>query len=288
MSFLKSLARAATKALGSVWQPESKAGAFAKSAVMGFINDKLNRNVNPGNSIRPPQPTFNLPSFSPQPSGTTATQAAPVDPGVEVRVDPDPNYSVPVLYGQAFVRGAVTDAAISADQLTMFYCITLCEKTGAIKSRETVDEFGDPVEVDSTIFCDEVYWNGNKIRFSPQDGVTAQVFLTPEGSAISGINSLRVYFYNNGGDSPQRVGFTPFYNTRSAYERMQGWSATDTMDGLVFAIVQIDYDPENEITGLGDLQFNLRNTLYKPGDVMYDYMTNTRYGAGIPEAEIDF
>jgi hypothetical protein len=30
----------------------------------------------------------------------------------------------------------------------------------------------------------------------------------------------------------------------------------------------------------------MKNTMTLPGDVLYDYMTNTRYGAGIPEAEI--
>jgi hypothetical protein len=58
------------------------------------------------------------------------------------------------------------------------------------------------------------------------------------------------------------------------------------MGGLVFVILRMDYSKEKNITGIGDLTFVLNNTMYKAGDCLADYMTNTRYGAGIPSTEI--
>jgi hypothetical protein len=58
------------------------------------------------------------------------------------------------------------------------------------------------------------------------------------------------------------------------------------MSDLVFAVVQITYSRENGITALPNMRFHLRNSMTLPGDCMLDYMTNTRYGAGIPAEEI--
>jgi hypothetical protein len=58
------------------------------------------------------------------------------------------------------------------------------------------------------------------------------------------------------------------------------------MSSLVFALVRVEYNKERNVTSLGDIQFKLTNTLSQPGDVVNDYMKNTRYGAGIPDTEI--
>jgi hypothetical protein len=58
------------------------------------------------------------------------------------------------------------------------------------------------------------------------------------------------------------------------------------MNDLIFAVVKVDYNREKNVTGIGDLLFHVDNTMKLPGDVLYDYMTNTRYGAGITATEI--
>ena len=58
------------------------------------------------------------------------------------------------------------------------------------------------------------------------------------------------------------------------------------MNNLVFALFKVTYNKEQRVTSLGDIQFKLSNTLTQPGDVLYDYMTNTRYGAGIAARDI--
>jgi hypothetical protein len=35
------------------------------------------------------------------------------------------------------------------------------------------------------------------------------------------------------------------------------------------------------------MRFKIQNSMTLPGDCIYDYMTNTRYGAGIDPAEIN-
>jgi hypothetical protein len=55
----------------------------------------------------------------------------------------------------------------------------------------------------------------------------------------------------------------------------------------VFAVIQIDYNGEKGITGLGQITFQLSNTLSNPGLVWYDYMTSERYGAAIPVQQIN-
>lgn len=59
------------------------------------------------------------------------------------------------------------------------------------------------------------------------------------------------------------------------------------MNDLNFVVVSVRYNAEKDIRNLGEWTFRVRNTMKQPGDVLFDYMTNTRYGAGIPEAEIN-
>jgi hypothetical protein len=72
----------------------------------------------------------------------------------------------------------------------------------------------------------------------------------------------------------------------NAYDIVPNWDSTYTMNDLVFAVVKVNYNAERASIELGDIAFKLTNSMTMPGDVIYDYMTNTRYGAGIDPAEI--
>jgi hypothetical protein len=67
---------------------------------------------------------------------------------------------------------------------------------------------------------------------------------------------------------------------------MPNWTPNHLCNDLVFAIVRVVYNKDKNVTGLGDLKFNVNNPLNNPGDVLLDYMTNTRYGAGITLEDI--
>jgi hypothetical protein len=59
------------------------------------------------------------------------------------------------------------------------------------------------------------------------------------------------------------------------------------LNGLVFAVIQVDYSSEKGTTGLGQITFQLNNTLKNPGDVWYDYLSSSRYGAGFTATSIN-
>jgi hypothetical protein len=185
-------------------------------------------------------------------------------------VNVDADYDIPVVYGQAYLGGVVTDAKMTNNCLTMWYCITICERTGDILESGTASKF--------TI--EEVYWDSNSVRFQG-DGSTVDAFISPDGVENTDVSGLiSIYFY--GGDSN-----TPLNGGGAATSLMPGWTANHNMSDLVFALVKIDYSPENYVTRLGNLKFKVVNTMNQPGDVLYDYMTNTRYGAGIDPEEIN-
>lgn len=187
-----------------------------------------------------------------------------------VTTEVDPNYSIPVVYGEAFVGGVVTDAVMINNCHTMWFCVTICEKTGTLLSTGLPSEFKIP----------EVYWGDSKVQFK-SDRHTVDKLITPDGAVNTKVSGLiEMYFY--GGNS-----VTPLNGGGVATGLMPGWTGEHVMRDLVFALVKIEYDKEAEVTKLEDLSFKVVNTMTNPGDVLYDYLTNTRYGAGIDPGEID-
>lgn len=233
-------------------------GALARTAVLGLLLNQMNKSVNKGNSL---------------PDTANSTQP---DRFVREQMSPDVKNSIPVVYGTAFTKGTITDAQLSSDNLTMWYCVTIAEKTGTIMS----------TSADSTISFNEIWWNNQRLSFQA-DGITVASATDANGNVNSNINGLMaVYCFNNGSTSPVvPLGYSNG-GLNSAYSIFPGWASYHQMSGLVFCLVRLTYNKEKNVTGLGDLEFKLSNTLTQPGDVLYDYMTNARYGAGIDVTEI--
>jgi hypothetical protein len=200
--------------------------------------------------------------------------AQPVDQGVREQVDADTNNSVPVVYGQAFVSGKITDAVLTNGNRTMWYCLTICEKTGLLIN-------GTP----SVITIDKVYWDQNEVRFQA-DGITASSVVSEEGVANANINGLvKIYLYN-AGSSNQTYPLGYSGANTPAYNIFPNWTANHTMSDLVFALIRVDYNADRGFTGIGNIEFRVTNTMTQAGDVLYDYLRNPRYGAGIADEEI--
>lgn len=208
-------------------------------------------------------------------STPAATETVTPDYGVRLQVTPDASHKIPVVYGNAYLGGIITDAQVSNSNKTMTYCITLCEKTG-VKMSDSQQSQVTPINV---------YWNDQRIVFKV-DGSTVNYSTDRDGMVDHSLNGLvKIWVYSGNSSSP--VAFPNFtVQNTAAYSRMPGWTANHSMSDLVFAIVEVNYDKEKNVTGLGDLTFHLRNSMTQPGDCIYDYMTNTRYGAGIPATEI--
>lgn len=234
------------------------ASGIVKTAALGLLLNQVNKSLNKENSL---------------PNAANTSQP---DRFVREQLSPDTNHSIPVVYGSAFIKGIITDAYLTPEKNVMWYCVTISEKTGTLLS----------TGAQSVISFNDVYINGARLTFA-SDGITVVSATDDDGIVNTKVNGLiKVYCYNNGSTSP--VVPTAYTNgsLSPAYGLFPTWTTNHTMNSLVFALIRIEYNKENDVTNLGEVEFKLTNSLTQPGDVVYDYMTNTRYGAGIDPAEI--
>jgi hypothetical protein len=259
MSFLDDIIDFGTSVIGDVVdfvRSDSIGAQLAKAALAGVAVSKLNNTLNKPNDVD------NTPY---------------VDPGVRLQINPNPEYSVPVVYGTAVLGGVITDAQLTNNNQTMHFCITICEQTGSINLGQGA--------ISNFIFK-EIYWNDNKLSFDT-DGITVTGYTDKSGNFVNDINGLmRVYCYNGDSNSPVvPEGYTN-NSLSNAINVMPNWTNAHNMTDLIFVIVRLDYNADKGVKSLGNFKFKINNDLYQPGDVLYDYMTNARYGASINPAEI--
>lgn len=257
MSFLNDIVSFGSKIFGSI-SGSNIASTVARTAALGFIVNQVNKSVNKQNSV-PEIAKTNQP-----------------DRFVREQLSPDTNHSIPVVYGTAFIKGIITDAKLTNNNKTMFFCVTICEKTGTKLSDS----------LDSVITFDQIFLNGNTVQFQ-NDGITVQQTADEDGVIDNSMNGLIKFFcYNNGSAAPvSPVGYSNG-NLGFAYSVFPQWTPNHEMDELVFVIVSVEYNKEKNIVGLGDLEFKLTNSMTLPGDVLEDYLKNSRYGAGLTAGEI--
>lgn len=244
----------------SVWNALTGPGVasgVARATALGYLLKEVTGSVQKENQ-RPEAATNNRP-----------------DPGVRLQVDPDTDHSIPVLYGEGFIGGIVTDAVLTNDNQTMWYCLALCEKTGNLINGTA-----------SQITFEDIYWNQQRVTFQ-NDGYTVASFVDPDGVVDSSPNGLiKIYCFSGNSSTPVVPRGYSNGSLSAAFALFPNWTPNHMMSDLVFALVRVDYNKEKETTGLGNIEFKLKNTLTEPGDVLNDYMTNTRYGAGIVQEEI--
>jgi hypothetical protein len=133
-----------------------------------------------------------------------------------------------------------------------------------------------------TFSIDTVFWNDKELTIN-SSGVV-QSATDRDGNVDTDYkDKIRVYAWAGNSSSSNAI----LGGSNNAYNIVPGWNSNDNMTDLVFAVIQIDFDAEKGLTGLPNVVFKMTNTLNNPGDVLYDYMTSTRYGAGIAANEID-
>lgn len=207
---------------------------------------------------------------------TTASTTNQVDPGVRLQVNPDTEHKIPVVYGQAVLGGIITDAQLSNGNKTMHYVFTICEKTGTKMSDNQASVF---------TFRD-VYWDDQRVVFQA-DGITADYSVDRDGNVDYSIQDIvKIYCY--AGNSTSQVGVEDYATPAAtpAYLIVPGWTTNHTMTDLIFAVARVDYNKDKGVTGVPTMTFKVENSMTLPGDCIYDYMTNTTYGAGIAAEEI--
>lgn len=198
------------------------------------------------------------------------------NPGNRQQIPPATDNKLPVVYGDAWLGGTIVDLSISSDNQMIFYVIALCEVTNS-----------DTGQTPDAITFGNIYWGGKRVNFKP-DGVTV-ASLTDEstGEVNTDVeNYINFYLFSNGSNSPVNQASSAISimsNPALTYK----WNNTKLMSNTAFAIVRLNYNAEKRVTGIEQTKFQVRNARYKPGDCFLDYMTNTRYGAALPLAQID-
>lgn len=235
--------------------------ALARSAILFQSMKKLQDQINEENAKKNPQPT-------------------------KLDFKTSAENHIPVVYGDAFVKGTATDARIASADCVLWVCLTLCEVTGDLLSTEDLTDPDNPVYDASEITFEDLLIENQKVTFQ-DDGITVASLEDEDGNVNEDVNGLiKIYLYNNGSESPAILGENDAGATDNAYNLFPGWTSSHTMDELVFALVRVEYNAVKKVTTLPDIQFKLSNTMRKPGDCIWDYLRNTRYGAGLTDEQI--
>jgi hypothetical protein len=202
------------------------------------------------------------------------------DPGVRIQLPPATTNKVPVIYGHANTKGIVTDARLSNQNKTMTYVLTISERTDF--SPETY-----------SFSVGDIFWNDQLLQFDTTAGkqhrVISSIDQNGNGSENTNFNGLiRVRVYSGSTAAADQI-FPPQSsgNTEDARTALGESDPNYLMNNLVFAVIQVDYNSEKGTTGLGQVTFEVTNTLSNPAEVWYDYMISTRYGVGIPDTQVD-
>ena len=208
------------------------------------------------------------------------------DSGTRQQVPPSNTNSIPVVYGTAYMGGTFVDAVLSTDQQTMYYVMAISHATE-----------GGSHSFDLT----KMYYGDQLITFNtPTPEQTSVISLTDTAGNVDTkiANNLSIYLYY-----ANEAGTITGYNTNympwdsnvmgnTGIDAALRWPSTGRrMNGLMFAIVKLKYNRDAGTTSLSPITFNLTNTaatVYnKPGDVWYDYLTNTKYGAAMDASIVD-
>ncbi len=195
-----------------------------------------------------------------------ASLAGQKDPGVKIQVPPATDNKIPRLYGRNFTGSIITDAEISNQNKTMTYAMVISEYND-----------GD------TWTVNDIYRDDARLLFTGAT-VTGQID-TNETTATNISGKMRVRVYAGGSSSANQI--FPTTDPQNAYDIMPGWTSNYTMEDLVFAVFQMDYDSENGLTGLSAITFDINNSVNNPANVLLDYLRNDRYGAGLANTYID-
>jgi hypothetical protein len=191
------------------------------------------------------------------------------DPGIKIQLPPATDNKVPRLYGRNFAGGTIIDAEIKNSNKTMAYCIVLSDMSDIINEAWSINA---------------IYRGDAQLNFSGANVVSQTDPNATSSPAIA--NKIRVRVYAGGSASTYQIfpttGAVNAYGGTSTSKTGQflNWSASNAMTDLVFAIVEIDYDAENDLVSLGAFTFDISCTLTRPDLVLVDYLNNERYGMG--------
>ena len=198
------------------------------------------------------------------------------DPGVKIQLAPSTDNKVPRMYGRNYTGGVIIDAEIKNSNKTMAYAIVISEWNNG-----------------ETWTVNNIYRGDAQLNFT---GANVTSITDPNATSSTNIaNKLRMRVYAGGAGSSFQIfpatGKVNAWGPGTGYAanaQFDSWTSANDMEDLVFAIVEMDYDAENDLTGLGAITFDINNSRNEPSNVLLDYLLNDRYGAGISNTMIDY
>ncbi len=212
-------------------------------------------------------------------SQTGATVNSTITGTGSYQMTADTNASLPILYGQCQVRGAVVGSELEGAGNTLLKtALVVAETTGEYP---TVGNYK----------LNKVFWNDAELTVMGNGAVRGATL--SDGTATTKYDDkISIFMYQ--GDF-----YTPFSNIMGNVADYSGaikpgipkWN-TNSQDyygrGAIWAFVDQTYDAEAGIQGLGTFTFDITNLEYSnPANVVYDYLTTGRYGHGYPTSSVD-
>ena len=203
------------------------------------------------------------------------------DPGVRQRLQPNPANKLPVVYGHARLRGAVTMADISDNNQTLYFIISLCE---------------GPV---NEIF--NVRWDDRLLSFDGDlsSGLRSVInSVDRDGNDDSFLNgNLRMQVFPAGGRC------APMEANSS---RWAAGAGSRIMPDVAYMYVELDYNREENVVALTpDLSVEIEGRVVRrfegdgttlsstesysisPAECAVDFLLNDTYGCELTEDDID-
>lgn len=201
------------------------------------------------------------------------------------QIPPTTDNSIPVVYGDAYLGGTFVDAVLTTDQQKMYYTL-------AISSISSNGQF--------TFDQSNFYYGGRLIEFDPAEPGKVIKLIDDAGNEDTRISGkLFIYLFTStqaGVITPINSSGTPpsgIMSVANGVPSGQEWPVSGRqMNGTAFAIVVMYYNTDAGTTSLQPITFKVSHTLNstgvaKPGDVWYDYMTNSVYGCAVDPAYVD-
>lgn len=263
MAFISAIA---TAVAGFIGVTSTVGVLLVRTAVTFLVSYALNRTISRGQERTGP--------------------AKAIDPGSRQTLAAATNNKIPVLYGTAFVSGSITDGQLVNNNKNMWMCLTISETTGPLFASGSAPTY---------TFL-QAFRNTDRIYFQ-SDGITVAKTVDSDGNEDTSMAGLiRIRMYAGSGAAARQIapanesivgGGAPSLSPVDAWSVFPSWDPSRNMSDLVFALVEVEYNRDQNVTSVGDYQFKLQNSCYLSGDVMFDYITNTRYGAGIRLVEIN-
>ena len=189
------------------------------------------------------------------------------DPGVKVQLQPSTDNRVPVFYGRVNTGAIAVDAGIKNRNNTMVYAYVIGEKTDT-----------------GSYTVNNIYRGDAKLNFT---GASVSSITDPNATSSNNVNGkMRCRVYAGNAQSSANQIF-PVTGKVAAQTLLSTIDSSTNYEDLVYAIFEVDYDAENGLTGLGQITYDITNSLTNPANVLLDYCQNDRYGAGLSSSELD-